>query len=210
MRRPRTWLTTSRRFQAGEPVRARPVGTTERVIVWCRRKPSLRGSACRSRARLSGRQLRRSLAVEPRPRARRPRQQNAVAFRRERDTAALGEGARRAPSANRPRSCGPAEAAGERPAAADRGCTAPGRPCWRRPSLFTRNCFPTRATTPSVRREAAQLFGQVAEIHHTLDQAAKAAEAWGRQASLLTSLLAEEPASKALRMHLADSLSMAG
>ena len=50
-----------------------------------------------------------------------------------------------------------------------------------------------------MRREAAQLFGQVAWIHHTLDQAAKAAEAWGRQASLLTSLLEEEPASKTLR-----------
>jgi WD40 repeat protein len=28
-----------RRFQAGEPVRARPVGMGERVVVWCRRKP---------------------------------------------------------------------------------------------------------------------------------------------------------------------------
>jgi hypothetical protein len=30
-----------RRFQAREPVRARPMGTTERVIVWCRRKPGV-------------------------------------------------------------------------------------------------------------------------------------------------------------------------
>ena len=32
-----------RRFEAGEPIRARPVGTTERVIVWCRRKPGFAG-----------------------------------------------------------------------------------------------------------------------------------------------------------------------
>ncbi len=32
-----------RRFQAGAPVRARPVGNAERVIVWCRRKPSFAG-----------------------------------------------------------------------------------------------------------------------------------------------------------------------
>src|SRR5262249_53174952 len=28
-----------RRFQAGEPVRARPVGTGQRVVRWCRRNP---------------------------------------------------------------------------------------------------------------------------------------------------------------------------
>ena len=70
---------------------------------------------------------------------------------------------------------------------------------------FYQELLPEEGNDPRVRREAAQLFGQVAEIHHTLDQAAKAAEAWGRQASLLTSLLEEEPASKALRMDLSHS-----
>ena len=32
-----------RRFQTGEPIRARPVGTTERIIVWCRRRPGFAG-----------------------------------------------------------------------------------------------------------------------------------------------------------------------
>src|SRR5262249_894962 len=30
-------------FQAGEPIRARPVGTVERMVVWCRRKPAVAG-----------------------------------------------------------------------------------------------------------------------------------------------------------------------
>ena len=32
-----------RRFQTGEPIRARPVGTSERFIVWCRRRPGFAG-----------------------------------------------------------------------------------------------------------------------------------------------------------------------
>ena len=62
-----------RRFQAGEPVRARPVGTTERVDRLVPPQAELRGSAGRARARLPGRQLRRSLAVAARPRATPPR-----------------------------------------------------------------------------------------------------------------------------------------
>ena len=61
---------------------------------------------------------------------------------------------------------------------------------------FYQELLPEEGNDPSVRREAVKLFGRVAEIHHTLDQAAMAAEAWGRQASLLTGLLEEEPASK--------------
>ena len=70
---------------------------------------------------------------------------------------------------------------------------------------FYRELLPEDGNDPRVRREAAHLFGHVAEIHHTLDQPAAAAEAWGRRASLLTSLLEEEPANRALRMDLADS-----
>src|SRR5262249_32018257 len=64
---------------------------------------------------------------------------------------------------------------------------------------------PKEGNDPVVRREAARLFDQVAQIHHTLGQAGKAAEAWGRCAELLDSLLEEEPANNALRIALSDS-----
>jgi serine/threonine-protein kinase len=69
---------------------------------------------------------------------------------------------------------------------------------------FYQEMLPEEGHDPEVRRQAAQLFGQVAGIHVTLGQAGKAAEAYARQASLLTSLLDEEPASKPLRIELAN------
>src|SRR5262249_34517620 len=47
------------------------------------------------------------------------------------------------------------------------------------------------------------LFGDVGWIRYILGQADMATEAWGRQASLLTSLLEDEPTCKDLRMRLA-------
>jgi serine/threonine protein kinase/Tfp pilus assembly protein PilF len=193
-----------RRFQGGAPVRARPVGATERVIVWCRRKPSLAGLlAALVLVILAGS----SGVLWQWKRARvhaAEAQKNAVAFRRERDTA-LSEKARAE---------GHLQIVRER---VDR-LNRLGSNLLRRPGLyrtgqavleealaFYQELLPNEGNDPRVRREAAQLFGQVAEIHHTLDQAAKAAEARGRQASLLTSLLEEEPASKDLRMHLAHA-----
>ena len=65
--------------------------------------------------------------------------------------------------------------------------------------------LPDEGSGPSVRREAARLFDRVAWIHHTLGQAGDAAESWGRGASLLTSLLEDEPDNKAIRIELSHS-----
>jgi tetratricopeptide (TPR) repeat protein len=70
---------------------------------------------------------------------------------------------------------------------------------------FYKEMLPEDLNDPKVRREAVQLFDQVAWIHDTLGQADKEAEARGHEASLLTSLLKEDPANKDLRMKLADS-----
>jgi tetratricopeptide (TPR) repeat protein len=193
-----------RRFEAGEPVRARPVGTAERVIVWCRRRPGFAGVVAAlvlvfvagSSGVVWQWQRARGNAAEA--------EQNAAAFRRERDMARQEKArAERHLRFVRDRVDGLNRLGGDlllRP-----GLYRTGQAVLAEALAFYQELLPEEGNNPRVRREAVRLFGKVAEIHHTLDQAAKAAEAWGRQASLLTSLLEEEPASKALRMHLSDS-----
>jgi tetratricopeptide (TPR) repeat protein len=193
-----------RRFQTGEPVRARPVGTGERVVGWCRRKPGVAGLlAALVLVFLAGScgvlwqwQCARRNAAEA--------DQNAASFRRERDTSRQEkERAERHLQMVRNR--------------VDR-LNQLGRNLLRRPGLyrtgqavleealaFYQDLLPEEGNDPRLRREAAQLFRQVAEIHFTLGQVAQAAEAYGRLAKLLTTLLEEEPGDKVLRIDLADS-----
>jgi len=186
-----------RRFRAGEPIRARPVGIGERVIVWCRRKPGFAGLlAALVLVFLAGS----SGVLWQWQRAR----GNAAAFRRERDTArqekARAERHLRIVQERVVRLKQLGDALLRR-----RGLFRTGQAVLEEALGFYQELLPEEGNDPSVRRDAARLFDQVAWIHHTLDQAAKAAEAWGRQASLLTSLLEEEPASKDLRRDLAVS-----
>jgi tetratricopeptide (TPR) repeat protein/tRNA A-37 threonylcarbamoyl transferase component Bud32 len=186
-----------RRFRAGEPIRARPVGPGERVVAWCRRKPAVAGLlAALVLVFLAGS----SGVLWQWQRARGnadAAEQNAAAFRRERDTAE-----RRLKLVH------------------DRvdELTRLGRDLFQRPGqyrtgqamleqalAFYQKMLPEEGNDPRVRREAAHLFGRVAAIHHTLGQADKAAENYGRQADLLDNLLNEEPTDQALRMELADS-----
>ena len=177
-----------------------PVGATERVIVWCRRKPGFAGLlAALVLVFLAG-----SAGVLWQwQRARGKPATERGAFRRERDMARQ-EKARAEHHLRMVR-----DQVDRLNRLGDDSYSGPGvpdrrSPCWRKPSLSTRNCFPRRATTRRPPR-GRNAFRSVAEIHHTLDQPAMAAEAWGRQANLLTGLLEEEPASKDLRMELSDS-----
>jgi tetratricopeptide (TPR) repeat protein len=200
-----------RRFRAGEPVRARPVGTVERVIVWCRRKPGFAGLlAALVLVFLAGSsgvlwqwQRARGNAAEAQRNATEA-QRNAAAFQRERDAARQEKArAERHLRIVRDRVDRLHLLGGDllrRP-----GLYSTGQAVLEQALGFYQDLLPEEGNDPSVRRDAARLFDKVAGIHHTLDQAAKAAEAWGRQASLLTSLLKEEPASKPLRMELAHS-----
>src|SRR5262249_49227414 len=67
---------------------------------------------------------------------------------------------------------------------------------------FYQDLLPEEGDSPLVRREAARLFRQVAEIHHHLGQPGLAAEAYGHQESLLSRLIEKEPANKDLRLEL--------
>jgi eukaryotic-like serine/threonine-protein kinase len=207
-----------RRFRGGEPVRARPVGTLERVVVWCRRSPGMAALmaalflvffAGSSGVLWQWRRASRNavvavknagVAVQNAAAA----EQNAAAFRRERDTA-RSEKARaerhlkivrdRVDRLNRL-----GEELLQRP-----GQSRTGQAVLEQALAFYQEMLPEEGSDPEVRREAARLFSAVAWIQHTLGQPAKAAEAWGREASLLSSLLAEEPANNSVRFRLADS-----
>jgi tetratricopeptide (TPR) repeat protein/tRNA A-37 threonylcarbamoyl transferase component Bud32 len=193
-----------RRFRAGEPIRARPVGAGERVVVWCRRKPGVAGLlAALVLVFLAGsagvlwqwRSARRNAADA---------EQNAAACRRERDTA-LQEKDRAErrlqmvhDRVDRLNKLG-------RDLLRQQGQYRTGQAVLEEALAFYQKMLPEEGNDPRMRQEAAQLYGQVAGIHHTLGHARLAAEAYGRQANLLTGLREDEPASKTLCMELADS-----
>jgi tetratricopeptide (TPR) repeat protein len=193
-----------RRFRAGEPIRARPVGMGERVVGWCRRKPGVAALlaalvfvflAGSSGVLWQWQRASRNAAEAER---------NAEAFQRERDTARQ-ETAR-----------------AERRLQMIRdqldGLKQRGRDLLRRPGkyrtgqalleealVFYQKLLPEAGNDPKLRREAALLYRQVAEIQHTLGQATKAADAYDRRARLLRSLLEEDSGDKDLRIELANT-----
>jgi serine/threonine protein kinase/Tfp pilus assembly protein PilF len=192
-----------RRFLAHRPIGARRTSLLERSWRWCRRKPAVAGLLATLvlvlLAGSSGVLWQWQRASQNAAEA----EHNAVAFRRERDIARqektraerhlqmirdrvdrlrrLGDDLLRRPGSSRTGQAVLEEALG-----------------------FYQELLPEELDDPRMRRAAAQLFGEVGWIHRSLGQAGKAAEAWGRQASLVTSSLEEESASKDLRMELAD------
>jgi tetratricopeptide (TPR) repeat protein/tRNA A-37 threonylcarbamoyl transferase component Bud32 len=193
-----------RRFRTREPVRARPVGTGERVVRWCRRNPGVAGLlAALVLVFLAGstgvlwqwQRASRNAALA---------EQNAAASRQERD-AALQEKQRAErrlqmihDGVDRLNRLG--HDLLRRP-----GRYGTGQAVLEEALAFYRAMLPGDCNDPRVRREAAQLFRRVAEIHDHIGQADKAAEAYSQQADLLTSLLEAEPANKTFRMELADA-----
>jgi tetratricopeptide (TPR) repeat protein len=191
-----------RRFRTGEPIRARPAGTAERLVRWCRRKPALAGLLAALvvvfLAGLTG-------VLWQWRHAR----QNAAALEQERDTARREQ-----------------ERAENHLRLARRHVdhlTQVGRDLWQRPRLyhlgkdvleealtFYQEVLPAEGSNPELRREAADLYGQVAHIHHSLGRYGKAVEAFDHQARLLSTLLAQEPADKALGLGLARTIRWRG
>jgi serine/threonine protein kinase/Tfp pilus assembly protein PilF len=191
------------RFQAGEPIRARPVGTVERMVVWCRRRPAVAGLvAALALVFLIGS----SGVLWQWQRASRNAAQadrNAAAYRRERDIARQ----------EKERAEHHLKIVRDHVKQLDRlghellqtpGKYRAGQAVLQQALAFYQELLPEEGNDPEVRREAADLFGQVAWIHHILGQEDKAAGAWDHQAELTTSLLQEDPADTTLRMGLAD------
>jgi serine/threonine-protein kinase len=185
-----------RRFRTGEPIRARPVGTAERVVRWCRRKPAVAGLlAALLLVFLAGLvgvlwQWQRATdsaakAEEDRDIAQQQRElaEHRLVILRQRVDGLTRRG---------------------RDLLGQPGQHAAGKALLEEALTLYEALLPEAGPDPSVRRKAAELFGQVAWIQHTLGQPSKAAEAWGRQARLVTGLLEEEPGNKELRLGLAD------
>jgi tetratricopeptide (TPR) repeat protein/tRNA A-37 threonylcarbamoyl transferase component Bud32 len=194
-----------RNFCNGEPIRARPVGAGERVVGWCRRNPGVAVLVAAlvlvfvtgTSGVLWQWQRASQNAVEA--------EQNALAFQRERDTARLEqERAERRLQMIRER-VGRLETVA-RDLLKKPGLYRTGQAVLEEALAFYKELLPEEGNDPRVRREAAKLFGQVAWIHSTLGQADKAAEAWERQAGLLSTLIESDPNSKELRFNLADIL----
>jgi serine/threonine-protein kinase len=192
-----------RRFRAGEPVRARPVSRGERMVRWCRRNPRIAGLlAALVLVFLTG-----SAGVlwqwERATRNAAEAQRNAVAFQQERDMARqeqdraehhlqmVRDGVDRLSQLGQDLLKQP-------------GKYRTGQAVLVEALDFYKQMLPQDLSDPLVRKKAAELYRQVAEIEGTLGQVGKAAADRRRHVSLLSSLLKDDPANREMRMKLAD------
>jgi serine/threonine protein kinase/tetratricopeptide (TPR) repeat protein len=178
-----------RRFLDGEPVQARPVSRGEKLWRWCRRKPLVA-------ALLASVTLLALFVLVGTPLA-------ALWWRQQRDTA-LHE---------RDRAERQLKIVQDRVDQLDRlgnelmrkpGLHRAGQDVLKQALGFYEDLLPEEGNDPTVREEAAKLFGHVAWIQFNLGQGSEAAKAWDNQARLLSSLLKQRPANADLRMGLAD------
>jgi tetratricopeptide (TPR) repeat protein len=191
-----------RRFRAGESIRARPVGTGERVVRWCRRKPIVAGLlAALALVFLAG--LAGVLWQWHRA------EQNATAFQAQRDTA------RR----QKDRAEHHLRTVRERVEKLSRlgrdqlecpGQYQTGKAVLEEALAFYQALLPEEGADPGVRWEAAQLYSQVGSIEHTLGHWGKALEAYRMQTALLNGLLTEEPGNRKYLYQLATSYRVQG
>jgi serine/threonine protein kinase/tetratricopeptide (TPR) repeat protein len=193
-----------RRFRTGEPIRARPVGTVERVVVWCRRKPVVAALlAALVLVILTGSagvlwQWHRATTSAAEA------EENAAAYLRERDTARQEkERAERHLRIVHDR-VKELEHLG-RDLLQQPGKYKAGQAMLEQALGFYKDLLPEEGHDPKVRHKAAKLYRQVANIYSTLGLAVKAEAAFDNEARLLDTLLKNDPGSKALRFELADS-----
>jgi tetratricopeptide (TPR) repeat protein/tRNA A-37 threonylcarbamoyl transferase component Bud32 len=193
-----------RRFRTGEPIRARRVGSGERMVSWCRRKPLAAGLLAALAVvvvlGLSGMLWQGHLVREKSAEA----EHNAASFKREHDLAHQQK-ERADRSLHRLREM------------VDQ-MTQLGRDLWQYPGQHkTALALLEQALTlykvilaeegqdPRLRREASRMYGEIANIYHSIGQWGKAVEAYRVQADLLVGFQAEESGNQEHIRRLADS-----
>jgi tetratricopeptide (TPR) repeat protein len=193
-----------RRFRAGEPIRARPVGAWERAVRWCRRQPALAGALAALvvvfLAGLAGVLWQWQRATRNAAQADR----NAADYLRERDLALQAKA--RADHhlsvirthTNKLKRLG--RDLLQRP-----GQSGTGQAVLEEALAIYKELLPAEGGDLKVRLAAALLFHEIADIHHHLGQSRLAAEAYGRQAGLLSGVQAEKPGNRGLYRQLADA-----
>jgi tetratricopeptide (TPR) repeat protein len=200
-----------RRFRAGEPIRARPVGTGERVVGWCRRRPGVAGLLAALLlvflAGLSGvlwqwQSANRNAARAERNAAQAER--NAAAMLKERDAAQqekeraerhLRWVRKRVELLNRL-----GRDLSERP-----GLYHAGKAALEEALALYEQLLREDDSDSQLRQEAAQVYREVGHIRLFLGKWGQAAEAFAQEGQLLSGLLSENPADTALRRRLASS-----
>jgi serine/threonine protein kinase/Flp pilus assembly protein TadD len=194
-----------RRFQAGEPVRARPATVTDRLNKWMKRRPVVAGLlAALFLAIVAGgtgivwqwwRAEQNALYADL----------NARNFKNERDRA-VEERRRAERHLKRAR-----ESIDELATLSDKLWSHPqmsktGKTLLEKVLTFYQAVLRDESTDPVVRLRTAQVFGHVAYFRHTVGQFDKAVEAFYQQSSLLEGLLREEPNNAQYRVRLGQSL----
>jgi tetratricopeptide (TPR) repeat protein len=193
-----------RRYRNGEPIHARPVRTAERLFGWCRRKPLAAGLVAALALVLvvglagmlwQGRLLRQKHDEAEQSKANLKREQDVARQEKERADRNLGK-------------------LGE---SVDRLAKL-GRDLWQQPRMHQaalslleealdtyQDLLPEGSKDPRLRREAARMYGEVANVYHSVGRWGQAVEAYRRQVDLLASLQAEEQDNKELGRQTANS-----
>jgi serine/threonine protein kinase len=186
-----------RRFQGGEPIRARPVGSGERIVVWCRRKPAVAGLLAALvlvfLAGSSGVLWQWQRATESAAKADR----NAAKYKAELETA------QRRQKLLRERVDGLTRRGYE--LYGEPGQYNAGKALLEEALTFYDKLLPEDARDPLLRVGAANTYDSVGRICHLLGQWDRALEAFDHSETILRGLLEEEPANKGYCRLLANN-----
>jgi tetratricopeptide (TPR) repeat protein len=179
-----------RRFRAGEPVRARPVGVGEWVVVWCRRKPVVAGLLAALAVVLavgvSGFVWQWQLARQHEDEVKRAQARADANLKKLHEQVDhLSDLARDL---------------GKDPRLSKAALTLLEE------VLSTyQQMLPDEAVDPRLRQEAARMYGEVANTYHSTGKWRQAVDAYRRQAELLSALVRDEQGNSEHRRKLAVS-----